>query len=108
MAELRKMDTDLVGPSRLQAAAQKRVPPQFLLNINVRDGLLTDARELGTAAAFVSAVTNQETGNPLWPWMSGHDREITPHNSVSMELVAEPLLGDSRASEYEEAARLLI
>ncbi len=59
------MNANLVRPAGFQPAAHHGKAGQLFYQLDVRDGLFADARQLGAAAPTVAAISDQSTGDSL-------------------------------------------
>ncbi|SRR5712691_9857371 len=65
MAQLRQVNANLMRSPGFQPAAHHGIAGQFFNQLDVRDGLFADARQLGAAAPTVAAISDQSTGDSL-------------------------------------------
>jgi hypothetical protein len=108
MAQLGKMDADLVCPSRLESAVNQGVSRQHLGRFNVRDRLLAKPFYLGAAPPAIAAVADEEGRDSLRRHATGHNREITADDGMSMELFPKSTLSRYRAGEDDQPARFFV
>src|SRR5260370_11882984 len=108
VAQLGQVNANLMRPAGLQPAAQHRIAGQLFNKLNVRDGLLADARQLGAAAAAVAAISDQAGGNALRWKRAGNDRQISGQNRVGTKLLSQSSFGRDRAGADDPDAGLFV
>src|ERR1700722_13242862 len=74
----------------------------------MRYRFFANRRVVGAAASAVAAVAHQDRTNRLRRQKAGHQRQVTSHDGMGMELPAKFTLGARRSREDDEAARLLV
>ena len=108
MAQLGKMDADLMGAARLQPAFDQRVIAQKFQGPDVRYRGLADVGQGRAAAAAVAPIADQAVGDRLGLDPARHHRQIAAMRGMLAKLLRQELLGLAGPGEDDQAAGVAV
>src|SRR2546423_1032738 len=101
------MDSDLVGPPRLEAHVQEGMPRQELPDLEVRDRLTGSVAVERPARRLLAVAADRRVDLPAPRTRATPDeRDVPPFELTAPDEVLQPPVSLLRAGDHEEARRV--